>query len=88
MAVLEAAALGVPCVVSRFTSMDHSVERHDAGWVLDKNTVEDLVEIMQYSYDHPLVRKQKGSCAKRMIKEEYDWKKVSLSLLHYYRISA
>lgn len=44
MSILEAAGLGIPCVVSDATNMAEYISEHNAGLVLEPNTVESLSE--------------------------------------------
>ncbi|MDE5424097.1 glycosyltransferase family 4 protein [Ancylomarina sp. DW003] len=78
-AVLEASALGVPCVVSKATNlMDYVVDYH-AGFGLKNNSPEYIANAMVKLE----LRKKSGSIAvmvynaQRMIAEEFDWKIIA-----------
>ncbi len=88
-AVLEAASLGIPCVVSKATNvMDYIVE-NKAGWGLSENTPENIAISMN------CVRKKMksnnlatyGKNAIRMIKNEFDWLNISKKHINTYRLA-
>lgn len=77
-AVLEAAALGIPAVVTEATNVGDSIRKHDAGRVIDHPDAHELfgaLEGMARIIDKEgwdLVRHR----SLQMIKEEYNWNKV------------
>ncbi len=74
-AVLEASALGVPCVVSKATNLLTYIDNYHAGFGLKDNSPEYIANAMVKLE----LRKKSGSItlmshnAQRMIAEEFDW---------------
>ncbi len=85
-AILEAAALKVPCVVSDATNMMDYIREYDAGLTLDPNTSESVAESMaqiaQLKSKNAL--KQKGVNAFKMVKSTFDWEVISQNLVEIY----
>jgi len=82
-AVLEAAALGIPCVVSKESNMANYVETYQAGVGLQKNTVQAIYEAM----NNEEVMEQKEN-AIRMIEEVFSWDMIVQKHLEVYEQSA
>lgn len=84
--VLEAAALGLPCLISKDTNMDDYVEKWNCGIVLEQNTPQLIAEAMLQAQQ--LLKtgelKKMGENARTMIQEEFDWKRISKQLLSIY----
>lgn len=88
-AVLEATALGIPCIVTPFTSMDTYIERYNAGWIvtdLDDKLVTKAMWESEKEYDSGDI-KLKGINAARMAEECFDWGKIALQTKAVYEKS-
>jgi glycosyltransferase involved in cell wall biosynthesis len=78
-AVLEASALGVPCVVSKATNLMDYIVDYDAGFGLRDNSPEFIANAMVKLE----LRNKSGSIsvmadnAQRMIAEEFDWQIIA-----------
>jgi glycosyltransferase involved in cell wall biosynthesis len=78
-AVLEASALGVPCVVSKATNLMDYIVDYNAGFGLKENSPEYIANAMVKLE----LRKKSGSIdymannAQRMIAEEFDWQVIA-----------
>lgn len=78
-AVLEASALGVPCVVSKATNLMTYIDDYSAGFGLKDNSPECIANAMVKLE----LRKKSGSISvmshnsQRMIAEEFDWKIIA-----------
>lgn len=84
-AVLEAAALGIPSIVSIETNMGDYISKHDAGITLEINNKEYLCNAFNKAYSEKLELYQaKSDNAIKMIKEEFDWSLISQKLVNYY----
>lgn len=78
-AVLEAAALGLPIVVSRETNTADFVRAYGAGIALEHNRSQDLAEAMaQVAQWHRDPQRAKAivQAARRMHAEAFDWKRI------------
>lgn len=82
MAVIEAAGMGTPCVVSTHTSMDEYIERYGAGMVLVNNTPEEIAETMNCVEMLYLKEEWKSMSANavKMAQEVFDWKIIAEEL--------
>ncbi len=85
-AVLEAAALGVPCLVSTETNLGSYINDYDAGYVLEKNTAEHLLFGLLYVEKHvnTMLWDRTKLNAKKMIVEQFQWKKIAIEHIKVY----
>ncbi len=85
-AILEAAALEVPCVVSDATNMAEYIDKHNAGYVLEPNTAKEnawsMVQVLVAKKENRL--KEMGTNAKRMVEVEFDWSKIAQEMIEVY----
>jgi glycosyltransferase involved in cell wall biosynthesis len=85
-AVLEAAATGVPCVVSAFTNMGETIEKSNAGIFLKENTPDEICasmfQIESWKKENKI--KQIGQNAVNMIKIDFDWNTIAQKLINVY----
>ncbi len=74
--VLEAASLGIPCLVTRATNTGKAIEKYDAGIVIEETTP-NLVYEGLLKIHHAIVNEDKSSLlrsnAKKMIREDFNW---------------
>lgn len=82
-AVLEAAAIGLPSLVTRATNMGEVIEEYDAGWVIEFTDPDLLVEAWSNAYQQwrqgNIMRV--GERASRMVTHAFDWNLI-LSRMH------
>lgn len=75
--VLEAAAMGVPAVVSNETNVAEAVTDYKAGIALAENTAEALTEAFtQLKRNDERSMKQLSNNAKKMVAERYAWERL------------
>lgn len=88
MAVLEAAALGVPCLVSEATNTGVYIRAHQAGWVLAQNDpahiAQAFLEVQKAYFDKKLPNI--GHNALKMIQDVFSWEAISQQLLTAARV--
>lgn len=84
IAVLEALAYGLPCLLTEGTNMAGVVDAAGAGWAA-QNTPEDiaarLLDIVSNKHQLP----QKGSAARQLVYQDYSWANTGKKLLDAYR---
>lgn len=87
MAILEAARMGVPCVVNDETNMLEYIEKYDAGFIIKKNTPDEIAQSMKQveiaKNENKLL--DLGQNAFLMAKQEFDWKKIVEKLYEIYQ---
>jgi len=73
-AVLEAAALGLPCIVTEATNVGAYISRHDAGIVVSNEDAPALSDAMnQTLHLAPRALKKMGSNAEKMVTTAFNW---------------
>lgn len=87
VAVLEAAGLGVPCLVSEATNVASYIEEHNAGFALTQNNPDEIAKIMMEAENcyKKSTLKEKGALAERMVEDVFDWKHIARQLIHIYQ---
>lgn len=86
MAVIEAMAYGIPCILTEGTNMLDKLTHYNAGWAteLGEKDIEKTILISISSRDEIL---NKRLNARRLVEENYTWDKVaSETLKHYFNI--
>ena len=86
LAVLEAAAIGKPCLLSRATSVVPFIKKYNAGFALRNNTPSEIYSAMtKAAFLHNKGElSPMGENAARMVKEVFNWKDISLKLVAAY----
>ncbi len=85
-AVLEAASVAVPCVVSQQSNMKEYIIKHNAGIGLPKNNAQNVGNAMLNLY----LKWQKnninkiGNNAKNMVETEFSWHKIANTFIKEY----
>lgn len=80
--VLEAAAVGVPSIISIGTNMRPYVEPNNAGWILTnynaKALAELIIDVNQEKQNHTLLEKSENALC--MIDKVFSWRKIAEEL--------
>lgn len=86
MAVLEAAALRKPLVVSEFTNMTEYVSEYQAGICLPENTPDEIAKSMREIESLKVKGELNafGQNARKMAEENFDWKMIALKMIEAY----
>jgi len=85
-AILEAAALKVPCAVSDATNLAEYVRKYNAGYILEPNTLEEIAWSMVSfkSLKNNNKINDLGENALQMVKTEFDWKRIAQNFVEAY----
>ncbi|MDE0771989.1 MAG: glycosyltransferase family 4 protein [Salibacteraceae bacterium] len=77
--VLEAAAFGVPAIVSKETNLGDYINTHQSGIVLSKNTTEQITKALFRGAENRTngLLNQQSENAKEMIARDFCWKHIS-----------
>jgi glycosyltransferase involved in cell wall biosynthesis len=86
-AVLEAAAMYKPCMVSAETNIGTYISTNEAGWVVSPNSPKVWVEKIEEAYQYYLANKLEtlGVHARKMIEHDFDWPFVVDQLQNVYK---
>ncbi len=87
MALLEAAALGLPLITTPATSMNRFLKRYNAGIAIERLDVDLILEKLQQacsSFDKGQHQEMSAN-AKRMVIESFDWTDIAEQLLKLYQ---
>lgn len=83
IAVAEAMAWGVPCVVSSHVGLAEALARKEAGWVVG-DTAADLRDALGTALDDPAERRRRGENAARFASTNLSWSSCARSLKEKY----
>lgn len=86
MSVLEASALGIPCITSEATNINHYLKEHQAGITLTENTPETISEAMLLAAEmhQEDTLRELGQNAKKMATEVFSWRNIAEQLIQTY----
>ncbi|MBN1233458.1 MAG: glycosyltransferase family 4 protein [Candidatus Coatesbacteria bacterium] len=76
LVTLEAMASGLPVVVSNNGILPEIVKNGETGFVLEKNSPEELSELIIKLSENEKLGNQIGNNAREFVKENYTWKKI------------
>jgi glycosyltransferase involved in cell wall biosynthesis len=85
-AVLEAAAISLPCLCSEATNANDYLREWNAGYTYEENTPENIAEQLQFA-EQDFLNKSilfKGQNARKMIEKAFTWEVVSVDLIQVY----
>ena len=83
MGILESLSYGVPCLVTRGTSMGDFIEDNNAGWVAETNAESVKQAIMRAVKEkHTLPEKSKN--AVQVIRDHFDWDNIARDTIDRY----
>ncbi|MEL6923267.1 MAG: glycosyltransferase family 4 protein, partial [Bacteroidota bacterium] len=88
ISVLEAAAMRIPCLVSEETNVGSFIRQHEAGFVLQKNTPEELAKEMhkaQHLYDAGRLS-MLGLNARQMVRDRFTWESIAQEFIELYEM--
>ncbi|MFH0855451.1 MAG: glycosyltransferase family 4 protein [Candidatus Omnitrophota bacterium] len=79
-AVIEAMAMGKPCVVTPGTNMQEIIRNGDGGWLCDAN-VNSIFETLKFIFDHRAEIPIKGKNAQEYAKQNLTWDKIAIDYI-------
>lgn len=83
MGILEALGMGIPCIVTKGTSLGGIIHNYDAGWVAE-NTIESVAYNIKSAIAQRDCFKSKSNNARRLVEENFTWDNISDQALNYY----
>lgn len=84
-AVLEAAMLGLPCIVSYETNLGSFIKKYNAGITLKENRAKNIFNAMKYLLENPEEAKAMGQNARDMVKTTFNWENISDQHIKLYK---
>jgi len=69
--VIEAFACGRPVLASNLGALAELIQDHETGFLISHNTLENWVEFLEWSGNHPLEIKEMGRKARQIYQEKY-----------------
>lgn len=77
--VLEAAAIGIPAIVSRETNLGDYISRYQSGFVLANNSEEQIAQVLFHAMESQNTDKYQTQSknAEKMILEDFGWKNIA-----------
>ena len=83
--VIEAAACGLPSLVSRIYGLTDAVVEEETGWMHEAGNVEDLLKQLDRLLTDPVELASKGIAARRNAVEQFSEKNVTDAMLKFYQ---
>ena len=76
LVVIEAAAMGVPGIVSDALGQRDTIEHMKTGYLVHTYSVEDVVEAMNFFIANPEKAEEMGVTARKVVEEQYEQKEL------------
>lgn len=83
MGILEAMSYGIPCIITKGTTLGGFVEHYDSGWVAETNA-ESISETIKKAILDRENWKNKSFNARNLVENEFSWEKVSSETVKVY----
>lgn len=83
MGILEALSYGLPVLITEGTTLAPLVKKYDAGWVA-KTSAESIAQCFDRIIEDRLTLKTKSEHSIALIKNEFDWEKISHKTIEDY----
>lgn len=85
MVLIEAGAMGLPCITTDITGCNEIIVPGENGVVVDPKNTETLYNEMKRWVEHPEMMKKMAGNARSMVEERYESHKVWQQYLDFYR---
>lgn len=76
LVVIEAAAMGVPGIVSDALGQRDTIEHMKTGYLVRTHSVDDVVDAMIFYIEHPEKCVEQGDAARKVVEERYEQKEL------------
>ena len=87
MGILEAMSYGLPCLVTRGTTLGETIARYDAGWSCDTD-VDAIAAQLQKAVEEKDAYPAKSAAAVRCAGSEFGWETITRNAVEMYRTYA
>ena len=85
MVLIEAGAMGLPCITTNITGCNEIIVPGENGTVVDPKNIEALYNELKRWVDHPEMVKKMAGTVRRMVEERYECHKVWQQYWDFYR---
>ncbi len=83
MGLLEAMSYGIPCVITKGTSLEYLTNRYNSGWVAE-TTVKSIGETIRLAIEESHLLPIKGKNAIKLVADNFSWDKITASTIDTY----
>lgn len=87
MGVLEAQAIGLPCILTEGVGMTEMIQMYDSGWIC-ANSAEGIAEAIMQALEQRDLLPQKSQNAIKLIDENFSWDHIAEETLRTYEMMA
>ena len=84
MAVIEAMAYGIPCILTEGTNMIDVVDKYDAGWVSNFDP-DSIAETILNAISNKKLIDVKSTNARKLVEENYKWENIAIKTIEEYK---
>ena len=84
MGILETLSYGVPCLVTRGTTLGELIKTRNAGWMAETNA-ESIAENIKKAIEDRITWQEKSQNAIELIKDEFLWDKIAVDTVEKYQ---
>lgn len=84
MGILETLSYGLPCLVTRGTTLGELIEENNAGWMAETN-VESIAKTLEKAFLDRENWQEKSQNAIKLIKENFLWEKIAVDTVEKYK---
>ena len=84
MGILEALSYGIPCLVTKGTTLAEKIKENDAGWGCE-TTIDAIAETITCAVLNKESFISKSENARKLVKNNFTWDKVSTQILEEYK---
>lgn len=81
---LEAMAVGLPIIASKTTYTESIIEKYDAGFLVERENIQELSAALSKLVSKNELRKQKAVNAREAIDNDLNWQKISTKFIELY----
>lgn len=82
--ILEALSYGLPCLLTKGTTLGETIEEKDAGWCADTNSAS-IEQALQAAISQKSSFAKKGLNGRNLVTEEFEWSKIAQSTIATYK---
>lgn len=83
MGLLEAMSYGIPCVITKGTSLDELINRYNAGWVAE-TTIKSIGDTLRMAIEESHLLSIKSNNAIKLVSDNFSWEKISADTIEKY----